>query len=486
MEDKTNLSPSVARGGAWLFSLRLCNRALFVVRTLVLARVLLPQDFGLMGIALLSVSALETLSVTGFDRALIQREHAPDEFWDTAWLVGVVRGVILAGLIYLVAPWVVGFFNRPDGLWIVRAIGFAPLIRGLANPGVIRYFKDLKFNRFFIYEFGITFSDIVVAISLALIYRSVWALVLGNLIGQLVGMLISYLVHPHRIRLRFDKQAFRELFGYGRWVAGSQILYFILTQGYDAFVGRILGATSLGFYQMAYRLSTLSATESIIVLSNVAFPAYSMMNKDIERMRSAYLRVLRVATLMSFPIGVMIILLGSDFTKMVLGPNWIPMIPIIQILAVYGLVLSLRATTGPVFMALGRPDLPAKISFAKLLFMMLTIWPLIDHYGLSGAAWAITANALVVDPLAGYLVMKHLNGRIRDLLDAMWPAIAVSLLIAAAVSPTLYFLDGSLVRLVLGSLAGGFACLVGIGIMERMGGLELVSQARAILADRKA
>jgi O-antigen/teichoic acid export membrane protein len=226
------LSKRVVRGGIWVFALRITNRGLGFIRTIILARLLAPHDFGLLGVAMLAIATLETFSQTGFQAALIQKKENVESYLDTAWTVSAIRGIVLFLILFLSAPVIAKFFNSPQATLIIRVIAVSTLLSGFRNIGILFFQKELEFNKQFIYELSATLVDITVAISLAIILRNVWVLVWGGLAANFVRLFMSYMLHPYRPRIRFEKEKFQDLFGFGRWVLGSSILVFLITQGY--------------------------------------------------------------------------------------------------------------------------------------------------------------------------------------------------------------------------------------------------------------
>jgi len=388
------LSQRVVRGGIWVFALRIASRVLTLIRTIVLARVLAPSDFGLMGIALLAMSATETFSQTGFQAALIQKKGDIKDYLDTAWTVSALRGLVLFAVLYLAAPYIALFFDTPAATPMMRVIGLSMLLNGLTNIGVVYFRKELEFNKQFIYQLSGTVADLVVAITAALLLRSVWALVFGLLAGNFARFVMSYLICPYRPRVRFERARANELHSFGRWILGSSILVFLLTQGDDALVGKVLSTTALGFYQMAYRISNAPATEISAVISQVTFPAYSKLRDSLSSLRKAYLKTLQLTALISIPVAGGIFILAPEFTTIFLGAKWMPMVPAMRVLALYGLLRSI-GFTGSVFMAVGRPELRTKLQFAALILMAIVIYPLTVRWGIMGTSIAVTIYALV-------------------------------------------------------------------------------------------
>jgi O-antigen/teichoic acid export membrane protein len=425
IERKTNhhtsesLATRVVRGGLWVFALRITNRGLGLIRTIVLARLLAPEDFGLLGVAMLSISTLDTFSQTGFQAALVQKKENVESYLDTAWTVSAVRGVILFVLLFFSSPLVSRFFNSPQATLIIRIIAVTVLLSGLKNIGVIFFEKELEFNKKFFYQLSGALTNFSVAIVLALVLKNVWALVWGGLASSFVQLFMSYIVHPYRPKVRFKKTKFAELFRFGKWLLAQSIVIFLITQGDDIFVGKMLGVTALGFYQMAYLISNLPATEITHVISGVTFPAYSKMQDDLERMKEACLKVLGLTGAISIPMSAGIFVLASELTQVIFTKKWMPMVTALQVMCLFGAMRSIAATFGPVYRAIGRPDIPLRINIAHLLSLCLIIYPLGVRWQLFGVAVGITLTMVLALVLTSLKIMSVLEITFINLLRPM-------------------------------------------------------------------
>jgi O-antigen/teichoic acid export membrane protein len=409
-----SLSQRTARGGFWVFSLRIVQQIFGLARLVILARILAPSDFGLMGIALLTMSTLETFSQTGFQAALIQKKENIESYLDAAWTVLILRGLLLFGILYFAAPFVAVFFDTSEAKPIIQVIGFSALLQAFTNIGVIYFRKELEFNKEFIYQFAGTLADFIVAISAVLILKNVWALVFGMLAGNAARCFVSYLIHPYRPHLSRDLAKAKELFGFGKWVLGSSILIFLITQGDDIFVGKLLGATALGFYQLAYRISNIPATEITHVISQVTFPAYSKLQDNIPKLREAYLRVLKVTAFLSFPIAGLIFVLAPDFTKIFLGEKWMPMVPAMQVLVFAGLVRSIAATSGYIFYAVGKPKIDMRWQIVRLSVLAALIYPFTIKWGILGTSIVVFLSIFVSNFGFSFKAIKITKCGVRD------------------------------------------------------------------------
>jgi lipopolysaccharide exporter len=421
------LSQRTVRGGAWMLGLRIIERLLGLVRTVVLARILSPGDFGVIGVALLAMSALETFSQTGFEVALIQRKENIRAYLDTAWTVQLIRGLLLFSVLLVIAPLVALFFNNPESTMIIRAVAVVQLFKGLTNIGVVYFQRDLEFNKQFAYHFSGTFANLVVAVIAALLWRNVWALALGLVTGQIVGCALSFLTHPYRPKLYIDWQKACEIFRFGKWVLATNIVVFLAVNGDDALLGRMLGTTALGLYQVAFRFANLATTEVTRVVSQVTLPAYSKLQDNLERLRSAFLKTLEFTVFTATPVAVGVLFLGPDFARIFLGEKWTPMVIGLQILAVSGLIRSIVATGGPLFNAVARPHLNFWMNLVRVSMMAVMVFPLTKHWGLAGTSVAVLIGISADIPIWLYNSLRITKGNLSSLLGQLFYVLLVSL-----------------------------------------------------------
>ena len=431
---KTSITRAVLTSGAWLLGLRVGERILGLARLVVLARLLAPADFGLFGIALLALSVLDALSKTGFDEAIIQHPEEVEEYLGTAQLVQWLRGFLLAAFLFLISPAVAAFFDEPAARPLVQVLSINMLLVGLANVAVVVFQKKLSFRPFAVVSLGGTVVDFGVSVVAAFALRDAWALVYGVLAGNSIRLVLSYIVAAP-VRPRFDVQRFKELAGFGGWVWSANIFHLLLNQGDDVVVGRILGVDALGIYRMAFVYASLPATEISHVVSRVAFPAYARLQGDTEALRTGYLRTLRSIALISAPLAGGIAVMAPSFVRLVLEEAWEPMVVPLQILAVWGFMRAVAASTGPVFQGVGRPEIITRLVFFKLLVMAALIFPLTARYGLVGTSVAVTVASGALLPFANRAVRRLLDCSTWEYTRAwLYPVLATATMAASLVA----------------------------------------------------
>ncbi|MBN1456978.1 MAG: lipopolysaccharide biosynthesis protein [Sedimentisphaerales bacterium] len=392
------------KGGVWLFALRGVIGFLSFVKQIILLRLLAPTDFGLLGIASLMTIIVLNFTEMGFREALVQRKEKAEDYLDVAWTISVIRGLVLFIILYFAAPYLANFFNRTDAAGVIQVVAISLVINGIVNIGVVYFDKELQFSRRFTLEVSGTVVGTIVVISLAFIYKNVWALVFGGLAGSATRCVLSYVLHPYKPKFSFDIIKLKELWAFGRHVFAIKILYFISLNGDDIFVGKVLGATALGFYRKAYELGNMVSDEIGNKVAQVAFPTFSKLQGNIEKIQGGFFKALQITSLIVFPITGAIIVLSPDFTRLFLTEKWLPMVSSLQILSLLGLLKCMQRSS--VFMAIGRPDVLAKLAVLRVTLMAITIYPLTIRYGIAGTSICVLWPSLIMAPIGFYLLEK--------------------------------------------------------------------------------
>lgn len=403
-----SLNSRVLRGGFWISILKVSERFLLLVKTVVLARVLSPEDFGLFGVVLLVLSMLETFSRTGFEEALIQKKSNIGKLLNTAWTLQVLRSFALGAVLFLVAPIASQIFDVPEAIPIFRVIAVMIVLGGCINIKTVYFKKDLNFFKYFQFQSIGTITDVVISIILGLIFRNVWALVVGYSAKVVVRLIFSYIVEPYMPRLHFDKKKALGLWQFGKWLFVSNILVFLVTEGDDILVGKVLGVTALGLYQLAYRIANMPATEVVHVTSMVSFPAFAKLQNDIKRLREGYLKVMQVNTIMSFGIAGMIFAVADEFVLAFVGNQWVDIIPVVKILVIWGALRSV-AVASEIANAVGKPRIGTMVSLIQVILLGIIIYPLTIEFGIIGTSWAVVLSSFLTRLLSGGVIIKILR-----------------------------------------------------------------------------
>ncbi len=245
------LGEKVVRSTIWLAIGNGSAKIVNLLKIAVLGRLLAPDDFGLMAIAILTLKWLEYFTETGFNKALVQEQGDIGPYLDTAWVVQLARGCLLAVLLFVTAPFAADFFATPHATAVIRACAMVLIIRGFANPAMVYLRRELDFKRIFWWTLSNAVVGLVVAICAARLYPSVWALVASVIAAAVASTVFSYLIVPYMPRPHFRWQHAKALIRFGKWIFFLSVIAFFGLYADSAIVGKVLGMTSLGFYQIA-------------------------------------------------------------------------------------------------------------------------------------------------------------------------------------------------------------------------------------------
>ncbi|GGK72661.1 lipopolysaccharide biosynthesis protein [Haloarcula sebkhae] len=412
MLPKGDTLEQTVKSGAWMGAMNVLSRGLQILLVIILANLLDPADFGLMGIALLVLSGLRKFSKLGLNAAVIQnKEKNVDEYMNTMWVLQLVRGAVIAVVLLAVAPLIGSVFSEPRATDVVRVVAITPLFSALRNPAIVYFKKNLNFHKEFAYRMSGSVSRFVVSLGWALVSPTVWALIAGLVASRFAKFVFSYYAHDYRPWPSFELDRAKELIDYGKWITSNTILYFLYTEGDDVVVGWLLTSTALGFYQTAYRMSNAPATEISQVISSVTFPAFSTLQDDIAAMREAYYRTLQMTAFLTFPAAFGIAAIAPTFVETFMGEQWLPMVTAMQILTAYGLMRAVGKTMGPVWKAVGRPDYLTKLALLRVGLIALLIIPVTNRFGIEGTGLLITGIYIFpILPIDTYIIVKTIQG----------------------------------------------------------------------------
>ncbi len=477
-----------AKGGIWMTVIRAFSQGSNLLMLLILARLLSPRYFGILGIAMLTLSASKRFTNIGINTALVQQKAEDvDEYLNTAWVLKISRGVLIGVVLFLTAPFIARFFGEANsGLTtVIRVIGLSPLIYGLQNPAVVYFQKDLDFHKEFIYQTTSSFVQFCVGIGYALVSPTVWALVAGFISVNVSKVVLSYALHDYRPWPSVDRGALSELIDYGKWITGSSITQFIHSEGDDVFVGWFLSATAVGFYQYAHKIADMPATQFTEVISTVTFPAYSKLQDDPAALRDAVFGTTRLVAVVAFPISVGMALIAPSFVPVVLGEEWKPMILPLQLLSVFGLLHAITRHFGGVFNALNRPDYNMKLDTIRIVCLAIVIWPATARWGLAGTAGAVIGVYLFpMFPLDVYAVSTLLKTHPRNILfEYAYPAVGAAVMFGGIWFMHTLITVSPLVELILTVPAGAVVYTLSVLLLDTLFSWGIKQDLRHVVAE---
>lgn len=451
----------MTRGAAWMVLFKLIERSIGLVSTLILVRLLLPEDFGIVAMAMSFIFVGELLAAFGFDIALIQNRAATVRHYNTAWTLNVAMGGCIAVIMLALAWPASAFYREPSLALVIAALAFGPLLGAFENIGVVAFRKDLDFRKEFYFQLSRKLVGFCIVVPLAFIFRNYWALVAGTLASKLAGTLLSYWLHP--FRPRFSLQEASSLFGFSRWLLINNVFGLIKERSSDFIVGRLQGAASLGLYNVSYEISSLPTTELSGPINRALIPGFAQLaSEGRAALRPAYLRATELLALLSLPAALGLQAIAPLLVPVALGHRWLSAVNLIEVLALNGIWVVFQAQASSALVAVGRPSTVTRINAIYVLFLVpLMAWQ-VSERGALGAAFVVVSLALAASPAYLAALRRHLGIAPMEVLSVLLrPALSAVVMLAAV----RYLMPAEPASLPTATGVGALIALVGLGAL---------------------
>lgn len=430
-DQERGLSGRMTRGAAWMIGLRFTDRNLGFLSTIILARLLVPADFGVVVLAMAMIGTIDDLADFGFEQALIQNQKAVRAHYDTAWTFGMVRGAASALVIAALAEPLALFFEDPRLLDVMFTLALVPFLSGFYNIGTVAFRKELTFGKEFVFRIVPRIVGALTTIALAFTFRNYWALVYGTLVGIGTRLVLSYFMHSYRPRISIA--ALRDIMGFSKWMLVTSIADLASQKFGTLIIAKFLDTASLGIYSMSSQIANIASSELIAPIKQALFPGYARLAHDIALLKKAFLDVYGILVLLALPIAIGIGLTAEFFVPILLGPKWSGAIPLIGILVISGGLRSLSSHVRPVYLALNMPHYGAYAAAGRALVHVPALIFALQYYGIQGAAIAHATGHVAVLLGSLYLMHRLLGVSVGEFLQACWRPLVGCGLMAVAV-----------------------------------------------------
>ncbi|MDR6944289.1 lipopolysaccharide biosynthesis protein [Mucilaginibacter pocheonensis] len=395
----------VASGIFWNFIQLIINQSFNFILKLVLAKLLFPSEFGLVGMATVFTGFVQILNDLGVGSALVQRkdEHLRNEHYHTAFWTGVVWSVLLFLIMsFGVGPLAALFYDKPILKTIVPVLSIGILVSPVNLVHKAQLTKQMNFKKLAFIDNTSNIIVGIIALIMALKGAGVWALVFNSVGNVFLAMPLFFKATGWKPAFIMDKQAFKEVFGFGVYTTGSNILNYLYNNIDYLLIGKLLGASALGVYTLAFVLTDTFRSRLMAVINNVMYPIYGKNQNDIASLKRYYLKVVLFNCLFVFPVMIFFVVDGKYFIINVFGAKWQGTIAPLQILSISVMFHILVSGNTSLLRGLGRPGLEMKQQIFKALVFVPSLALGIYYYGITGAAWAVLLNKIIVVLVAQY------------------------------------------------------------------------------------
>jgi O-antigen/teichoic acid export membrane protein len=421
------LRQRTVRGASWSFLDQGVGFATQFVIGVVLARLLQPEDFGLLGMAWIVMGFGAVFVYLGLGPALIQRRHLTERHIRVAFTVSAVAGVCISLAVMVAAPLAAQALGDERVTPLLRVTSIILVCSGLQIPSQALLQRRLDFRRIFYVNVANSAVHGLTAIGLAVSGFGVWSLVCG-MIAQRVGSLILYYVSvQHSIKPLIARNELKELASFGVGVSLAQIFNYFALQGDYFVVGRVLGSSALGVYTRAYSLMQMPTQRFVGVLSRTLFPAVSIIQDDQRRFRSAYLRTLTMIAFITLPALLLLVITAPELIVGVYGKQWAGAVLPLQILGVFGLFRAMYHGAAAFLRAKGwvYRILVCQVVYGNVLFG--GTWLAASRTGLAGATVAVGFSILLMWFLIMYFGAKAANVGPVEVIKTLQPGIVLAI-----------------------------------------------------------
>ncbi|MGN6538720.1 MAG: lipopolysaccharide biosynthesis protein [Mesorhizobium sp.] len=469
-----NVTTRLIKGSLWLSLARAIVNGLAALSTFILAWNLAPSDFGVVALGMTILMIVSTVTELSLAEALIRHEAPGESHFSAAWTLNALRGLVLALFFAATAKPAALLFEEPRLTGVMLALGLSVFLSGLTNPRRIMYQRDLIFWQEFVLAVSQKLTGFIVAVAIAIIYHSYWALVIGTLVTQATNVAVSYLVLPFRPRITFRHM--REFFSFSAWLSAGQIVNTLNWRFDYLLVGKMLGNTALGYYSVGSNLAMMPTREATMPLTQTIYPGFASIQNDPARLAAAYQRAQALLTAVALPAGIGVAVIADPLVRLALGEKWAPVIFIIQALASVFALQTLGSLVQPLGMAKGE----TRMLFVRDTQMLLVRVPIMVAglllAGLPGVVvgrvftglCSAVVDMVLVRRLIDLPVLKQLQANLRALVSVAVMAAGV----AFAANQLPHTADRPMLALHLATLValGGFLyCAATFLLWEAMG-----------------
>ncbi len=387
------------KGFSWLGFLRLAIKGMSVVRIAILARLLTPSEFGIFGITVAILALVERLTETGVNTFLIQRRDELTTYLNSAWVISITRGTIICALMLSIAQLLAHFYSQPSLQTYITLASAIPFIKGFINPAEVKFWKHLQFKKEVLLRSVLAFVEAVGAVILTFMLHSALGLVYALILSALLEVLISQILISPRPKFVLNGVIIKMILRASTLLNAGGVLSFLVNNIDNFIVGKMLGITSLGYYQNGFNVVNSGIGDIGELSAQTVFPIYARIAEDRQRLKRAFLRAL--FPLMGLLLLPFLLVVGFPqiVVQVILGPQWLPAVAILPILGVAMYIKSLNAIEYPLYLAIGKPQYSVTILAIQLTVLVSLLLQLSRAYGLVGASVAVLGSYLIIQPL---------------------------------------------------------------------------------------
>ena len=401
-----SLKDKTVKGIGWSAIDNMSSYAVTFVVGLILARLLTPDDYGLIGIISIFTAICDCFIRAGFGTALIRKKDATEDDYCTVFVCNLIMSVALYWALFLLAPYIAFYFRREELVDLVQVASLGMIISAFSIVQSTRLTKRIDFKSQTMITIASAVVRSIVGLVMAFSGFGVWAIVGQSLSGSVTSTILLCYVNKWIPRLRFSKDSFRYLFGFGSKLLVSDIITTIWNQVYNVVIGRYYQPATLGQYTRAKMFDGLLSSNLTVVIQRVTFPVLSEMQDDKARLKSGYRRVIRATMLISFLGSLMMAAVAKPMIIVLVGDQWIEASYYLQIIIFNTMLFPLHSINLNMLLVLGRSDLFLKLEIYK---KTIAVIPIVLGIFI-GIYWMLVSSVIV--GVIHYYINAYYSGKL--------------------------------------------------------------------------
>lgn len=410
----------------WKVLERLGTQGTQLLVIILLARLLLPEDFGIIVLVTIFITIGGFIVDSGFSEALIQKKDADEIDFSSVFYLNIFTSSILYALFFFSAPYIASFYNESDLTLILRILSITLFFNAINSVQQAVIARHMHYKKLFASSFSaITLSGLL-GIIMAMMNFGIWALVAQQLTHRLLVTSILWYTVKWRPIWCFSFTKIRSLFSYGWKLLLSTLLYTFYLQIHNLLIGKIFLTSVLGFYNRGMQFPNIIVDNINGSIQNVLFPAFSAQQENITKVREMLNRLINLCSFIVFPMMVGLATISEPLINVLLTDKWMPTVPFLQLFCVYYALWAIDASNLQVIKALGRSDLYLKLEIIKFIIGLLLLLISIP-FGVYALAIGMLITGLIGSFLNGYTVSKLLNNQLWDQWKNLFPIILISI-----------------------------------------------------------
>ncbi len=427
------LRKKTVTGSFWTLFERFGYLGIQFVSNLVLARLLMPSDFGTIGILIVFTTLSNVLIDSGLSSALVQKKSISEEDKSTVFFTNLAIALTVYVIIFFSAPLVAQYFHNPEIAKLLRVIELMVVIDAFAAIQNTTLSREMDFKTLAKYKIISIIIAVAVSIALAFAGWGVWALVVQYLLFSLCRALLLWLRTKWRPAIAFSKQSFKALFGFGSKLLLSRFIAELYNQFQSILIGRYFTAKDLGYYTQARQLMQIPVDSLSRVVNNVSFPAYSRLQDERKQLKLMVRQNLLVLVFVNTPLMFYLSTVAKPLLVFLYSDKWLESVPYFQFLCLgFGLLLIIHECSLTALKAVGRTDYVLRLEIIKKILGVGLLVAGLHFFGIKGIMYGLAINSFIELFLNGYYLKKEIDYGPWDQFRDLLPPLFLSLISAFA------------------------------------------------------